>query len=65
MCDYGFHMAITDWNQDIPEQMADMCRRGITSFKLYLAYDNLRLTREQVEQVLSAAARLGAVVCPL
>ena len=28
MCDYGFHMAITDWTQDIPEQMADMCRRG-------------------------------------
>lgn len=63
MCDYGFHMAITDWNEDIPEQMADMCRRGITSFKLYLAYDNLRLTLEQVEQVLSAAAKLGAVVC--
>lgn len=63
MCDYGFHMAITDWTQDIPEQMADMCRRGITSFKIYLAYDNLRLTEEQVEQVLSAAAKLGAVVC--
>ena len=63
MCDYGFHMAITDWNEDIPEQMADMCRRGITSFKIYLAYDNLRLTTEQVEQVLSAAAKLGAVVC--
>lgn len=63
LCDYGFHMAITDWTQDIPEQMADMCRRGITSFKLYLAYDNLRLKTEQVEQVLSAAARLGAVVC--
>lgn len=61
-CDYGFHMAITDWREDIPEQMAEMCRQGITSFKVYLAYDNLRLTPEQVEKVLSAAAKLGAVV---
>lgn len=61
-CDYGFHMAVTDWREDIPEQMAEMCRLGITSFKVYLAYDNLRLTPEQVEKVLSAAAKLGAVV---
>lgn len=61
-CDYGFHMAITDWTDDIPEQMAEMCRRGVTSFKVYLAYDNLRLTEEQVGKVLETAARLGAVV---
>lgn len=61
-CDYGFHMAITEWTDDLPEQMADMCRQGITSFKVYLAYDNLRLTPEQIGKVLSAAARLGAVV---
>lgn len=61
-CDYGFHMAITDWTDDIPGQMEEMCRRGVTSFKVYLAYDNLRLTAEQVGNVLSAAARLGAVV---
>ena len=61
-CNYGFHMAITDWTDDIPEQMEEMCRQGVTSFKVYLAYDNLRLTDEQVGKVLAAAARLGAVV---
>lgn len=61
-CDYGFHMAITDWTEDIPGQMEEMCRRGITSFKVYLAYDNLRLTLPQVERVLATAVRLGAVV---
>lgn len=62
-CDYGFHMAITDWTEDIPQQMEAMCRQGVTSFKVYLAYDNLRLTPEQVGKVLSAAARMGALVC--
>ncbi len=61
-CDYGFHMAITDWTDNIPEQMEQMCRLGLTSFKVYLAYDNLRLTPEQVGMVLKTAARLGAVV---
>lgn len=27
-CDYGFHMAITDWTEDIPQQMEAMCRQG-------------------------------------
>lgn len=61
-CNYGFHMAITQWSEDIPRQMEQMCKAGVTSFKVYLAYDNLRLTDEQVEQVLACAARLGAVV---
>jgi len=61
-CDYAFHMAITDWTEDIPEQMAEMCKEGVTSFKVYLAYDNLRLTPEQVGKVLTAAGKLGAVV---
>ena len=55
-------MAITHWTGDIPAQMEEMCRRGVTSFKVYLAYDNLRLTPEQIGKVLEAAARLGAVV---
>ena len=62
LCDYGFHMAITHWTDDIPAQMEEMCRRGVTSFKVYLAYDDLRLTPEQIGKVLEAAARLGAVV---
>ena len=57
------YTSITDWTEDMPQQMEAMCRQGVTSFKVYLAYDNLRLTPEQVGKVLSAAARLGALVC--
>ena len=61
-CDYGFHMAITEWTDDMPEQMAEMCRRGVTSFKVYLAYDHLRLTSDEIRKVLEVAKNLGAVV---
>lgn len=62
VCDYSFHMEITDWSDTIPEQMETLCRKGVSSFKVYLAYDNLRLLPEQVGKILSTAARLGAVV---
>lgn len=37
-CDYGFHMGITDWNESVSEEMDEMVREGVTSFKLYMAY---------------------------
>lgn len=37
-CDYGFHMAISDWNENISNEMEDMVNEGVTSFKLYMAY---------------------------
>lgn len=37
-CDYGFHMGITDWNDSVSDEMEDMIKEGVTSFKLYMAY---------------------------
>lgn len=37
-CDYGFHMGITDWNDEVSEEMKAMVEEGVTSFKLYMAY---------------------------
>lgn len=37
-CDYGFHMGITDWNDEVSAEMEDMILEGVTSFKLYMAY---------------------------
>ena len=38
-CDYSFHMSITEWTPKVSEEIADMMREGITSFKLYMTYD--------------------------
>lgn len=37
-CDYGFHMGITDWNNSVSDEVEDMIKEGVTSFKLYMAY---------------------------
>jgi dihydropyrimidinase len=37
-CDYGFHMGITDWNDNVSDEIEEMIKEGVTSFKLYMAY---------------------------
>ena len=61
-CHYGFHMAITDWNETAREQLSAMTAAGVTSYKLYLAYDNLRLSDAAAYEVVRAAAAQGALV---
>lgn len=37
-CDYTLHCAITDWNDKISQEMGEIVKRGISSFKLFTAY---------------------------
>lgn len=37
-CDYSFHMSIVEWNEKTEEEIEEMIREGITSFKLYMTY---------------------------
>jgi dihydropyrimidinase len=60
-CDYGFHMAVTDWNESVRAELPKMFEAGVTSFKLYMAYDALRLLDDQVLGVLRAMKELGGV----
>lgn len=61
-CDYGFHMAVTDWTRATADELSNMAAVGVTSFKLYLAYDNLRVRDAAVYEVLRAVGKLGGVV---
>ena len=36
--DYGFHMIITELNDQVEQEMDALVRQGITSFKLFMAY---------------------------
>jgi len=36
--DYGFHMIMTDLNDQTEQEMDALVRQGITSFKLFMAY---------------------------
>lgn len=61
-CDYAFHMAITDWNERTEKELAEMVRAGVTSFKLYMAYDNLRVTDAQLYEVLCRVRAMHGIV---
>ena len=55
-CHYGFHMTIKDWDLRIREELPAMTAAGITSYKVYLAYDNLRVSN--TELIAQGAANL-------
>ena len=61
-CTYAFHMAVTDWNEQTRAELPRMFERGVTSFKAYYAYDNLRLDDAQMYDLLSALRPFGGVL---
>lgn len=61
-CDYGFHMAVTDWNDNTKRELEDMVSAGVTSFKAYMAYDNLRITDDELRELLKQSAKLSCIV---
>ena len=61
-CNYAFHMAVTDWNERTRDELPVMRERGVTSFKAYYAYDNLRLDDAQMYELLCALRPMNGVL---
>lgn len=59
--DYGFHGVIQHVNEEILDQMGELIREGITSYKVYLTYDGKINDREAFE-VLRRSKELGIMV---
>jgi dihydropyrimidinase len=61
-CDYTLHCAITSWNDQIKREMAEIVSRGISSFKVFLAYKGaLMLNDGEFYKVLERCKELGAL----
>ncbi|MBT5073044.1 MAG: dihydropyrimidinase [Kordiimonadaceae bacterium] len=61
--DYGFHLIISDASDDIiGQELPAMIEDGITSFKIYMTYDDLKLDDYEILNVLAAARREQAMV---
>lgn len=59
-CDYGFHVILTNPNDTVLEQeMPALPAHGITSIKLYMTYQPLRLDDGSLFNILMAARSLG------
>jgi dihydropyrimidinase len=61
--DYGFHMIVSDATDEVVNvQLPQIIRRGMTSFKVYMTYDMLKLDDYQILDVLNVADRERALV---
>ena len=61
-CDYGFHMAISEWNEAVDKEIIKMVERGITSFKLYMTYDAMYLNDGDIYKALKRIGDAGGLV---
>ena len=63
--DYGFHMAITDWNDEVAKEIEWLTQQaGVSSIKLYMAYKNvLQVDDDILFQALQRSRDCGVLVC--
>ena len=60
-CDYGFHMTIDDWNEDIRKELPEMFAQGISSFKMYMTYPAMLLGDRDLYWALKELKTLGGI----
>jgi len=62
MCDYSFHMAITWWGKQVFDEMDTVVKKGITSFKHFMAYKGaLMVDDDEMYASFQRCAALGAL----
>src|SRR5580692_155942 len=62
--DYGLHMIVTDLGDAGLEDMDDLVREGVASFKLFMAYPNVLMVDDAtIFRALSRTAKNGALIC--
>lgn len=61
-CDYAFHMAISDWRDDIREELPAMLEQGVTSFKVYMIYDAMELCDREIYEIMTELKKYGGIV---
>lgn len=60
-CDYAFHLAISDWNEQISAELQEVVAGGICSFKLYTTYDAMIMDDEGIYEILARLKQLGGI----
>lgn len=62
-CDFTFHMGVTRFDGEAEKQLREIVKRGIRSFKVFLAYKGaLGVDDRELYRTLKLAAELGVVV---
>src|SRR6059036_857044 len=62
--DYGFHMIITELNDEVEREMDALVRQGITSFKLFMAYPGVFMLDDgSIFKALLRTGKNGGTIC--
>ncbi|MDQ6706556.1 MAG: dihydropyrimidinase [Acidobacteriota bacterium] len=62
--DYGLHMIVTDLGECGLEDMDDLVREGVASFKLFMAYPGVLMVDDAtIFKALSQTSKNGALIC--
>ena len=62
--DYGLHMIVTDLPDAGLEDMDDLVREGVASFKLFMAYPNVLMVDDgTIFKAMRQTAKNGALIC--
>src|SRR5512135_1862060 len=62
--DYGFHMIVTDLNDQVETEMDALVRQGVTSFKLFMAYPGVfMLDDASIFRALLRTGKNGGTIC--
>jgi dihydropyrimidinase len=61
-CDFTFHMGVTRYDAEAEKQFKEIVKRGVSSFKIFLAYKGaLGVTDEELYNALKLAKQLGVI----
>src|SRR6266700_7097675 len=61
-CDFTFHMGVTRYDEAAEKQFLEIVKRGVSSFKIFLAYKGaFGVTDEELYQTLRLAKKLGVI----
>ena len=61
-CDFSFHMGVTRYDEEAERDLRQIVRRGVSSFKVFLAYKGaFGVSDEQLYKTLSLAKSLGVI----
>ena len=60
--DYSYHMCITYWSEKVRDEMAEVVKRGVTTFKHFMAYKGaLMVNDDEMFASFRRCAELGAM----
>ena len=62
--DYGFHMILREYTEDLGKEMGAMVEEGVTSFKLFMAYPGVFYMDDgSIFRAMQRAGDVGATIC--